>query len=293
MDKLPFQCKEKAMNKLIGFATLALVFIVTQSAQAIVIRHDVEDSKYSATNEDFPPLATLYSIGVHGTLIDPKWVVTAGHAIFCMESGDKIKVGSHWAEIEARYAHADYKLGEENDIALLKLRQPVKAVKPAKIYRNNDEESQNIWFIGSGGTGNGLKGQTISYNQNNGQLRKAQNKIDSTSKREIFFKFDKEKDALPLEGVSGNADSGGPAYKIINGDFYLYGISSRNTSWFKEVGEYGVEEAYSRVSYHAAWIDNVMDNNVEFIRDHTTKERFAQEGIKDKLELVCQKIGFN
>ncbi len=63
--------------------------------------------------------------------------------------------------------------------------------KPAKLYRKNDEEGQDIWFIGSGGSGNGLKGQTVSYSQNNGQLRKAQNRIDGRTEREILFTFDK------------------------------------------------------------------------------------------------------
>jgi secreted trypsin-like serine protease len=266
--------------------------VFANTAAGIVIRHDVADDKYSANIEDFPPLATLYSIGVHGTLIAPQWVVTAGHAVFCMESGDKIKVGYHWAEIEKRYAHADYELDEENDIALLKLKQPILAVKPAKLYRKENEKMQDIWFIGSGGSGNGNVGQTISYRENNGKLRKAQNTIYGTSKREIFFTFNKGENALPLEGVSGNADSGGPAYKLIDDDYYLYGISSRNDSFFKDIGEYGVKEVYTRVSYHADWIDKVIQNDVDFIAKNTTQERFAQDNIKDNLTRACEMIGY-
>jgi secreted trypsin-like serine protease len=277
-------------NRKMALFLMSAVFANT--AAGIVIRHDVADDKYSANIEDFPPLATLYSIGVHGTLIAPQWVVTAGHAVFCMESGDKIKVGYHWVEIEKRYAHADYELDEENDIALLKLKQPILAVKPAKLYRKENEKMQNIWFIGSGGSGNGNVGQTISYRENNGKLRKAQNTIYGISKREIFFTFNKGENALPLEGVSGNADSGGPAYKLIDDDYYLYGISSRNDSFFKDVGEYGVKEVYTRVSYHADWIDKVIQNDVDFIAKNTTQERFAQDNIKDNLTKACEMIGF-
>ncbi len=166
--------------KLARTALMLISAFFANTATAIVIRHDVPDEEYRATIEEFPPLATLYSIGAHGTLIDPEWVVTAGHAIFCMEPGDKIKIGDHWAEIEQRYAHAGYELDEENDIALLKLKQPMLAVKPAKLYRNKDEESQRIWFIGGGGTGNGNVGQTMSYEENKGKLRKAQNTIVGT-----------------------------------------------------------------------------------------------------------------
>ena len=278
------------INKILTGTVFALLYNI--SAQAIVIRHDVDDNEYLAKANDFPPLATLYSIGVHGTLIAPSWVVTAGHAVFCMEPGDKIKVGDQWAEIESRFADADYELGEDNDIALLKIKQPITNIKPAKLYRGSEESQQNIWFIGVGGSGNGNIGQTLSYSQNKGTLRKAENKIEKVSKREIFFVFDKGEDALPLEGVSGNADSGGPAYKLIDDDYYLFGISSRNNSFFKDIGEYGVDEVYSRISFHASWVDKIIANNVEFITKNTTQHHFAQDNIKDNLEKACAMIGF-
>lgn len=262
------------------------------ASHSIVIRHDVEEQKYAAQVEDFPPLATLYSIGVHGTLIDPEWVVTAGHTVFCLEPGDKIKVGYHWAEIESRYVHSSYQGDGENDIAMLKLKDPMTAIEPAKLYRQFDETNQDIWFIGSGGTGNGLKGQTVSYAENNGKLRKAQNKIERVNQREIFFVFDRDDKALPLEGVSGNADSGGPAYKRINEDYYLFGVSSRADSLFKEVGEYGVSEIYSRVSFYADWIDNVKNEDPGYLNKHTTQNRFPQDSMKDNLDQICEKIGF-
>lgn len=278
--------------KYLKFIMTVFVVGITFKASGIVIRHDIDDKNYLATTQDFPPLATLYNIGVHGTLIDSFWVVTAGHAVFCMEPGDKLKVGEKWAQVQSRYTHKDYKLGGENDIALIQLKAPVSNIKPAKLYRKVDELNQNIWFIGSGGTGNGNTGQTVSYSENKGKLRKAENKIDDISESELFFVFDKGEDALPLEGVSGNADSGGPAYKLINDDFYLLGISSRADSFFKSVGEYGVDEVYSRVSYHASWIDNVINDTPNFRKSYTSQYHFAQASIKDNLAEVCNKIGF-
>ena len=268
--------------------------IVTFQASSIVIRHDVEDKKYHAASNDFPPLATLYKIGVHGTLVAPSWVVTAGHGVFCVEQGDKIKVGNQFAEVESRYTHSGYLNGDENDIALIKLKAPVTGIEPAKLYRNNDEANQNIWFIGSGATGTGLTGQVDpTVTGNKGLLRKAENRIEKTSERELFFIFDKGSKALPLEGVSGNADSGGPAYKMIGDQFYVYGVSSRADSLMLNVGEYGVNEIYSRISYHASWIDNVIAGNSTFIQNNTTQYHFADEQIKDNLPAVCNQIGFD
>ena len=54
--------------------TLLCIFAVAVPlhAHSIVIRHDVPDAQYRASRADFPPLATLYNIGVHGTLIHPE-----------------------------------------------------------------------------------------------------------------------------------------------------------------------------------------------------------------------------
>jgi hypothetical protein len=268
--------------------------IVGFQANGIVIRHDKEDSEYHASAKDFPPLATLYKIGVHGTLIDPSWVVTAGHGVFCIENGGRIKIGGRFVEVESRYTHSGYLSSEENDIALIKLKSSVTNIEPAKLYRDKDEATQNIWFIGSGATGTGFTGQTDpAISGNKGRLRKAENRIEKVSETELFFVFDKGHEALLLEGVSGNADSGGPAYKKIDGQFYIYGVSSRADSPNLDVGEYGVEEIYSRISYHAPWIDNVLAGNNSFIKNYTTQYHFADESIKDNLPAVCEQIGFD
>jgi len=275
---------------LISFA----IAVVSFQANSIVIRHDVQDSKYRASLKDFPPLATLYKIGVHGTLIDPSWVVTAGHGIFCVEKGDRIKVGDQLVEVDSRYTHSGYLSGDENDIALIKLKSPVTGIEPAKLYRKTDEANQNIWFIGSGATGTGLTGQTApEISGNKGTLRKAENRIEKTSEKELFFVFDKGDKALPLEGVSGNADSGGPAYKMIDGQYYVYGVSSRADSPTLNVGEYGVSEIYSKISYHASWIDSIVADNSTFIQSHTTQYHFADDQIKNNLPAICNKIGFD
>ncbi|MDP4535940.1 trypsin-like serine protease [Alkalimonas collagenimarina] len=270
---------------------LLLTAMLSFQLAAIVIRHDVSDEQYWATEADFPALATLYQIGVHGSLIDPEWVVTAAHAIFCLEPGALIQVGGQQVAVSAVYAHADYQLDKHNDIALVKLQQPVTAVPAARLYRDNDEKGQALWFIGAGASGNGNTGQTVSLQQNNGQLRKAQNTVRSTSATELLFTFNKGDKALPLEGVSGNGDSGGPAFIQQGTDFYLLGVSSRATSWFTAVGKYGVKEAYSRISHHASWLDAVMAENTQAIAEQTTQNRFVPPGTAD-LPQLCARLNF-
>lgn len=272
---------------------ICIVCIHHFSVLGIVIRHDIDDKKYLASSSDFPPLATLYNIGAHGTLIAPQWVITAGHTVFCTGPGDKIKIGERLFEVESRYTHGDYQAhwwSDSYDIALLKLVTPVEGVTPAKLYTGRDELDQDVWFIGEGGTGNGETGQTRSYKDGKVALRKAQNRISSVSKREIEFIFDKGERGLPLEGVSGNGDSGGPAYKKVDNDYYLLGVSSRADS--EDIGTYGIKEIYSRVSSYVDWIDRVIAEDSDYIAKHTSQYHFASDELIEILPKVCAKIGF-
>jgi hypothetical protein len=182
-------------------------------------------------------------------------------------------------------------LGKQNDLALIKLTKPVLSVAPVKLYRQQDEREQVLWFIGSGGTGNGLTGETIGYKENNGVLRKAQNKVVAVTKSDLRFVFESGQHGLELEGVSGNGDSGGPAYLKKDDGYYLLGVSSRVDSWFKDVGEYGVKELYTRVSSHANWIDQVMTADDSDRAKLSSSDGFLQDGMTaENLPGICASI---
>ena len=59
---------------------LLALLIVSFSASAIVIRDDVDDSKYRVPASEVLALVDLPGEG-HGVLIAPQWVITAAHAI--------------------------------------------------------------------------------------------------------------------------------------------------------------------------------------------------------------------
>jgi hypothetical protein len=272
---------------------ILLACIFSLPSQSIVIRHYVDDKKYHAVANDFPPLATFYIDGAHGTLIAPKWVVTAAHATFCITPDASVLINGQTRKIRNVYIHPNYTPGKSHDIALVELHQPVLDVMPAKIYQQADEKNKHIWFIGIGGTGTGLTGETIDNAQNNGQLRKAQNTIMAAEGPLIKFVFNRGEAALPLEGVSGGGDSGGPAYLKDEQGFKLLGISSRPEGAFEKFGVYGITEVYSRLSFFKPWITEVMEGKqVEREKISNQKLEKLPAGLTAAiLPEVCQEIG--
>ncbi len=275
------------------YALFLITFcIVSLSSNAIVIRHDVDDKNYLAKVDDFPALATFYIDGAHGTLIQPSWIVTAAHATFCIAPNTHVMVNGEARSIKQLYVHSKYTPGQSHDIALVELNEPVGDVKPAKIYQQSNELNRNIWFIGIGGTGSGLTGEVIDNAQNNGVLRKAQNTIIEAEGPLIKFLFNKGKAALPLEGVSGGGDSGGPAYIKTNDGFEILGISSRPEGTFSNIGVYNIKEVYTRVSFFQSWIKQVIEGN-SAVQKKLSIQKLTKlpAGLTEKiLPLVCKDI---
>ena len=267
--------------------------IYTALTNAIVIRHDVSDEEYRAELNTFPPLATFYIDGAHGTLIAPKWVITAAHATFCVASGSYISINNELHEVANIYAHPKHLAGVSHDIALIELNQPIENVKPAFLYSDENEQGQHVWFIGIGATGNGETGVTVSNADNSGVLRKAQNAVWQSDGPLLKFRFDEGAHALPLEGISGGGDSGGPAYQYMNGTFRLLGISSRGDSPSMVAGAYQSIEVYSRVSFFSEWINTIIHGDVNNRYDQALpRVRNLMDGLtEENLPEICNMIG--
>jgi TonB family protein len=152
--------------------------------------------------------------------------------------------------------HPEYnKNNLSHDMALLKLDRPVSTVTSTGIYTLEDEKSQHVWFVGRGDLGNGQKGITGSSEN----LHHAENIIENAEGLWITFDFDApENKALPLEGISGPGDSGGPAFINTATGLKVAGVSSHQRNNASGEGFYGVDEYYTRTSAHQQWVADIM-----------------------------------
>ena len=263
---------------------LLALFAVSSSAGAIVIRHDVDDSQYRVPASELPALVDMPGEG-HGVLIAPQWVVTAAHAVTWQTGIKEVLINGVPRDVERLIIHPAYVkppqalidqvmatgdatllrvlLASSDDIALLKLEQPVTDVAPVVLYKGDDELGQIAKIVGKGATGNGAIGYGF-HDSHHTVLRRAFNKITSADGRWFCYVFDAAPSALPLEGMTGNGDSGGAALIQVKDQWLLAGLPSWATAQGDvrtlRLGLYGQSSCNVRISHYIDWIEINMSS---------------------------------
>lgn len=245
---------EAMMKTKMCVLNLIAILMVVCNAWAIIIRNDRNDSNYRELGKSFPAVGMILPRAGAGSLIAPQWVLTAAHVAASLKIPAAIEFDHKTCTIKDRILYPGWKDREPNDIALLKLAQPLQDFAPVSPYVSTDEVGQTITLVGYGGTGTGLTGRR----NEDGIKRAATNKIESADHEWLTFTFDPPATATDLEGISGPGDSGGPALIQKDGRWYVAGVSVWGESGGKKPGMYGQKEGYTRVSSYADWIASAM-----------------------------------
>lgn len=116
--------------------------------------------------------------------------------------------------------------GRPEDIALIRVTQPVSEVPLVALYIDRDEHRKEVIITGNGDFGTGRTGPQ----GNDGTMRAATNRIDGVRADDLSWQFDDPRThperTTKLEGINGPGDSGGPAFIHGNGEDLLAGLSS-------------------------------------------------------------------
>jgi hypothetical protein len=264
--------RRQAAALLVGLSAL----LTSISAPAIIKRHDVSDFKYREVGEMYrhtivegivPGEGGPMLGNGNGTLVAADWILTAAHVAAALpKSGEavpskraNVSINGIWYPVEAVYLHPSWKgLDSPEDIALIKLAEPVPGAKPACLYPNKDEVGRTAVVVGTGGTGDGVTGSR----KLDGKIRGATIRVGSIERSGMQlawkFKGPTQPGVTPLEGISGRGDSGGPAFLRHKGRLCVAGVSSTQETNGLKNGQYGVTEFYPRVSFFRKWIEEVM-----------------------------------
>lgn len=250
--------------KRIAFFLWVGLLVVANSANAIIIRHDRDDQAYLDLAKELgiaKRIVRYNQTDVAGTLVAPQWILSAAHVAETLKPDHKLLYGDRQLAIEKVIIHPGWlENGRPEDIALIKLQEPVLNVTPMRVYTGRDEMEMIVFVAGNGDFGTGLTGPS----GNPGAFRAGTNRVDLVTEDYLAWGFDdpgKDPDEpTEMEAISGPGDSGGPAFIERNGEYFIVGISSGQSTKATggKEGLYGVAEYYTRVSSHADWIASEM-----------------------------------
>lgn len=270
--------KVKLLVRMFRLSLLLLSGLGLTNSQAIIIRHDIGPAQYEVRASAYPAVFFLEQQSVRkicaATIIHKRWALTAAHCLDQTLLGDtmleglsyEVSVAGRRREIDAVVVHPEFNISaiSDVDLALLRFRQPSGFPVPIPLQREGLRVGEIVSILGWGYFGLGTTGRQYS----DGSLRLAMNQISEVDRR-LRITFDDPREAahlaLPLEGMPGLGDSGGPALLSKDTGFALAGIAVgeiEDDNFSEETqGRYGAVAVYERVSQHIDWIENVIGDS--------------------------------
>jgi secreted trypsin-like serine protease len=279
---MPVKVKKTGVKNSIHFKVYPVIGVLLSSlftgqTQAILVRHDTTDSRYRILQADYPQVFYLHESSDRkicvATLVSNQWALTAAHCLYETPLAETLNTSNEYSvnlgklsnSIDRVVTHPGFNAdtsssGTGVDLALLHLVEPL-PYEGISLYAGNEETGIDAVFLGWGYTGNGLTGR----NRDDGSFRRAENRVEHAG-QQLIFSFDDPSElsskALPLEGMPGMGDSGGPAILESTDGRFLIGIARGEVSSGPGVkqGLYGSNAIYERVSLHIQWLNSIISD---------------------------------
>lgn len=198
-------------------------------------------------NDKYPCVVSLHNITSFvgsGILIDPSFVLTAGH---CIDNDDIVEIKLFNGEchsVKKLIHHPYYSIGPYvlNDIGLIELETPVVDVKIYKLHPDLLEMSkfQDIDVCGYGGSW------------------KKQSQIGKFRFYGILVEEPNEFKILPIDGSVWFGDSGGGVFSTYKDETYITGIIRSFSVYPSDNGIIIVENSCVRVDRYKEWISSIV-----------------------------------
>jgi len=174
---------------------LATAMLIPLASDAIVVRHDRDDSAFLELADTYRCTVTFMdadpaALSGMGTLIDRQWVLTAAHVAVGLSSTSIAEIAARAYPIAQIVLHPQWHRDADVrvDIAMVRLAQPVEGCAPVRLYTGVDEAGLVVTFVGRGAKGTGLSG--VDGGGWDGQLRAATNRVVRADGPLLQFRFD-------------------------------------------------------------------------------------------------------
>lgn len=182
----------------------------------MIIRHDRSDRDCLVDEQQWPALTSFFRGHGGASLIAPTWLITAAHVAESIPTEVRLSVelaGKRYPMVRT-ILHPAYErgwsAGDEDDgnnavdLALVELEIPVENVRPFDLYNSSDEQGQEVFLLGRGEFGNGIRGARGSDRA----LRQVTNQIDEVDSYWLKLRFDAPPGGTLLEGIFTRSEGG-------------------------------------------------------------------------------------